>query len=368
MEKRIEVAAFSSGDRLCRQGNCLVLLFGGQRRVISTSVYNGGYREDLKAVFNLDMSREPGGREAVSAQTYEAQLTDVSRRLGLDPDRTTGMGTAAHMEYAAIETLSHEELTVTAIATGGVESNGGRAGDPARFFLAAEKPPHGTINIMLLLEADMAPGTLTRALVTCTEAKTAALQELMADSRYSNGLATGSGTDQTVIVANAQAPLYLDDAGKHSKLGELIGRTVLAAVKQAMANQHGLTPARQHDLMRRLRRFGVTEETVWDEYRRGGGTGDKEPFLRALAAVAATPPFFTSGILCVHLYDEFLWGLLSEEEAREAAAAVLRDLADRAGIAPPLDRRMDETYMRVMEPLLAAAAARQPGLAPGRGR
>ena len=69
--------------------------------------------------------------------------------------------------------------------------------------------------------------------VTCTEAKTAAIQELLAGSNYSTGLATGSGTDQTIIVANSDSELYFEGAGKHSKMGELIGKTVTKAVKAA---------------------------------------------------------------------------------------------------------------------------------------
>ncbi|MFR4384092.1 MAG: hypothetical protein ACLT4X_07455 [Phascolarctobacterium sp.] len=49
-------------------------------------------------------------------------------------------------------------------------------------------------------------------------------------------------------MANSESPLYLEGAGKHSKLGELIGRTVLKAVKRALAKQSGLTPECQHDV------------------------------------------------------------------------------------------------------------------------
>jgi len=72
---------------------------------------------------------------------------------------------------------------------------------------------------MLVIDADLPPGIMARALVTCTEAKTAAIQELMAGSNYSNGLATGSGTDQTIVIANPASELYFEGAGKHSKLG-----------------------------------------------------------------------------------------------------------------------------------------------------
>ena len=125
----------------------------------------------------------------------------IVKELGLNPQETTGLSTAASMDKAAIQRATFEDISVTAIVTGGVEKNGCRAGDPASFHERGEKIESlaaGTINIVLLIDADLTPGALTNALVTCTEAKTAALQELMAGSNYSHGLATGSGTDGIV--------------------------------------------------------------------------------------------------------------------------------------------------------------------------
>lgn len=68
------------------------------------------------------------------APTYTEHMQILSGRLGLNPETVTGMGTAADMENAAIETLSYQNLTVTAIVTGGIETNGGRVGDPADFL------------------------------------------------------------------------------------------------------------------------------------------------------------------------------------------------------------------------------------------
>lgn len=110
------------------------------------------------------------------ADTYVEHMRLVSKRLALDPDKVSGMGTAASMENAVVETLSFKELTVTAIVTGGIETNGGRAGDPADYYKPMPKPKYGTINIMLLLDCDMPEGVMARALVTCTEAKTAAIR------------------------------------------------------------------------------------------------------------------------------------------------------------------------------------------------
>ena len=127
MSKKVELAHISTGDIAYRYDKSIVVLFKGRRKVLSTSVYNGGYHEDFSAVFNHDGTQGAGMPCELLADTYVGHMQLVARRLGLDPASVTGMGTAAHMENAAVKSLSYEDLTVTAIVTGGIETNGGRA-------------------------------------------------------------------------------------------------------------------------------------------------------------------------------------------------------------------------------------------------
>lgn len=355
-QEQMELARLTTGDVAYRYDKSIVLVFSGRRKVLSTSLYNGGYHEDFEAVFNRDMTQGSGMPCESFAPTYVESMKIVAERLGLAPELTSGMGTAAHMENASIVSRSYKELTVTAIVTGGVETNGGRVGDPASYYKTAEKKC-GTINIMLVIDADLPPGILARALVTCTEAKTAALQELMAPSRYSTGLATGSGTDQTIVVANSESPLFFEGAGKHSKLGELIGLAVMAAVKEALKRQSGLTPAQQHDLLRRLRRFGVTEEALWQRYKEEAGADAliKAQFIAALEKMTAVPALFPLGVLFIHLYDEHLWGLLEKEETWEAAEKLLKEMAAALRLKTQEGMLMKEDYMESLARFLVRA-------------
>ena len=355
-QEQMELARLTTGDIAYRYDKSIVLVFSGSRKVLSTSLYNGGYHEDFEAVFNRDMTQGSGMPCESFAPTYVESMKIVAERLGLAPELTSGMGTAAHMENASIVSRSYKELTVTAIVTGGVETNGGRVGDPASYYKTAEKKC-GTINIMLVIDADLPPGILARALVTCTEAKTAALQELMAPSRYSTGLATGSGTDQTIVVANSESPLFFEGAGKHSKLGELIGLAVMAAVKEALKKQSGLTPAQQHDLLRRLRRFGVTEEALWQRYKEEVGDDAliKAQFIAALEKMTAVPALFPLGVLFIHLYDEHLWGLLEKGETWEAAEKLLKEMATALRLKTQEGVLMQEGYMESLAMLLVRA-------------
>ena len=337
--KSEKIHTLSTGDPVYRYEKSIVIFFQGKRKVLSTSIFNGGYHEEYTAVYNHDAKLGAGMPCESLAPTYTEHMQILSRRLGLNPETVTGMGTAADMENAVIETLSYQNLTVTAIVTGGIETNGGRVGDPADYFNPMEKPDRpGTINIMLVLDTDLPPGTLARALVTCTEAKTAAIQELMEGSKYSTGLATGSGTDTTILVANSESPLYLEGAGKHSKLGELIGRVVKIAVKKALDKQSGLNPRNQHNALRRLQRFHVSAATLWKRYLASFTTEQKSvpllkpEFLERAESLAKEDVMVTYTTLYIHLLDQYLWELLGEEETQEGARMLLRQLRERYGL------------------------------------
>ncbi|MFP3215720.1 MAG: adenosylcobinamide amidohydrolase, partial [Vulcanisaeta sp.] len=91
----------------------------------------------------------------------------------------------------------------------------------------------GTITIRLLTNAKLTAGAMARALVTITEAKVAALQDLDVRSSYNPKVqATGTGTDNAVIISD-WGPL-ITYTGGHSKIGELMAKTVYEAVKEAI--------------------------------------------------------------------------------------------------------------------------------------
>lgn len=325
------IHTFSNGDEVHKYQKTVVLTFAGARKVLSTAPNNGGLRGDLRAVFNNDCKPGEGMACELKAPTYEGHIAIISEELGLGQDVCAGMVTAASMDNLSIKTESYKELCVTAIVTGGIEINGSRVGDPAFWHEEKEnfvpvKP--GTINIILHINANLTPGALTRSLVTCTEAKTAAIGELMASSRYSMGIATGSGTDGTIIVSDSESDMILTQAGKHSKLGELIGITVMSAVKEALDKQSGLNPMKQHDALRRVDRFGITEDTLWSKYQEQPGNLDKPHFLHRLQSLAKEDMLLTYTSLYVHLIDQMQWGLISPNEAYEAGMALLNIISN----------------------------------------
>ena len=332
----MKLYTLSTGDEVYRFYQSILILFKGPRKVLSTSVLNGGYREDLEAVFNNDCNAGAGMACVMRAPTYEGHLRTVAAELGVDPDKASGMSTAASMNNVAIVAGTSGQLTVTALVTGGVEVNGGRAGDPAEYYQPVEKAvldKPGTINILLMIDADLTGGELARALVVCTEAKAAALQELMAGSNYSTGLATGSGTDSTIIAANPGAGLEAYHACRHSVLEELVGRVVVSAVKEALFRQSGLSPERQHSVLKRLKRFGIKEEALWLRYRSyAGRPAGKAEFMDELYRLDKQPDFVVTTSLYVHLLDQFCWALLAPREVQSVGNQLLEQMSRFSGV------------------------------------
>ena len=182
----------------------------------------------------------------------------------------------------------------------------------------------------------MPPGILTRALVTCTEGKTAALRELMVGSRYSENPATGTGTDSTVIICDPKSPLYFRSAGKHNKLGELIGKTVKEAVKKALGNQNHLYPSTQHSVTERLRRYGVTEEVLYSYFREYKKDGIEEEWRHLWRKIdRGSEMVFISSFLA-ELLDEYRWGLAGNEEVCRMAKKLLQMTEEAYGIQSAL--------------------------------
>lgn len=307
-----------SGDIIEHKNRSLIVSFCGKRLVLCTSPPNGGIRRDLRYAFNND-AKSPQDRICrMYADNMADHMTELMRLIGLDPACAAGLTTAADMENAAICEEAYDNFTVTALITAGIDKNGGRVGDTADWHElngeAVQAPPPGTINIMLFINARLTDEAMLQALTTCAEAKCAVCQELLAGSVYSDGIATGSGTDGTLIVANEESTVTLTNAGKHYKLGEIIGRVVKSALREALWRQTELNPAYQHNALHRMLRFGIKTDDF------SAYSADK------VESLAKSSDMVCKTSLYAHLIDQLNWEMLSCEETGAQAADILSAL------------------------------------------
>mgnify|MGYP000553008953 FL=1 len=243
------VSAEAELERSQREGlweKTLVVTFPETRRVLSTSdglvdsraaINHGAHPELWKRV-----STRFNGLDGRGGKTYtEHTLGVTAARLGLPKAQVAHMATAADLDNLAIVTRSHGPLTVTVLATAGAKSNAIRTGvDEGRYIEGAE--PAGTINILVLSNIRLTDAALARALITVTEGKTAALEDLHVASTYTPGAqATGTGTDSIIVVSGTGTPTA-SYTGGHSRIGELIGKATYSAVVESLGKQNGFFP------------------------------------------------------------------------------------------------------------------------------
>jgi len=316
---------YYNGLEIHRKDKIIFARFLSPHRIISTCRVNGGLKNDLSMLFN-HQSCEPCNHtiqtNRIITQSPLEYLQMICKKYDFDNDQCAFMGTAANMNYAIIKDMTFRDLTVISVCTGGVETNAGRAGDPANYFESmgkfektddsTPKLLEGTINTMVFINKPLTDGTLVRTIVTATEAKTAALQELNVNSRYSDGLATGTGTDQIGVACQLFDEPQLTSAGKHSKLGELIGKTVKQAVKQTLSLQNGMTPERQRSVKIHMERFGSDKKTMKNEICSLLDDDKKEVFNNNFEMINRDPLTVAAVAALIHLRDKISWGILPE--------------------------------------------------------
>jgi adenosylcobinamide hydrolase len=215
--------------------NTLVVSFGEKRRALSTW---DGYRE-VKFVGN---TYTPRGLSERTMKNYEEFQKKFPLALGIRPEEISFLSTGIDMDNLAVCETSYQEFKVCCLATAGAKGNALRTGvDVASYVERAGNfaSTAGTINVILLTNANLSDGAIARAVITVTEAKTAALQDLDVRSTCTpQNQATGTGTDN-VIVVSGKAGKALRLTSGHTKIGEMIGFSTKIAVADALKKHDG---------------------------------------------------------------------------------------------------------------------------------
>ncbi|OWT32937.1 hypothetical protein BGI41_05010 [Methanobrevibacter sp. 87.7] len=316
-------------DKVYVNSDFLVVDFPYEKNGVSISYLNGGYMENLKSVFNMHLSTETINK--IDMKTIDEFLKDSVNKIGLDSGKTSGLLTHADIENTAIVTKSYKKLSVTAITTAGTKVNAVRAGDPGSYYeenqeyysLKNKKSEKiGTINNIILINAKLNENSLLNAIVTATEAKAAALQEVSIPSQYSNGIATGTGTDGIIIISDKKSDNIIENTGKHSKLGELIANAVKESIKEANLKQVWISPSSQSTVLNILYRFKLDINDFYKDFT----IVEKENFILNLVKDNHNPKMVAITSLIVHLIDEANYGLLNKKTAYNMSILIINKL------------------------------------------
>ena len=312
----------------------LLIRFTGPQKVLSSL---SGWRDGVMFVGNHST---PSSSWSVTHHLgLEKSEARTSAALGLNSRTSTLLFTGADMDNLAYTERASDGLKVGVFATAGVKGNAMRAAIDTGNYVEP-----GTINLIVLTNRQLTNAAMTRALITVTEAKTAALEDLDIRSSYSGTAATGTGTDNVIVVAGNGLPANL--TGGHVKLGELMATATYAAVREAIAKQNRLSSGR--DIFQRLAERQVFPSTLIMHCDTTCGDGDKRKLAGDLETLLLDPSYagFIAGALA--LSDSFERGLVPDtslfsrfclDMAGEVAGkkvTVLQPVITDKGVAPPL--------------------------------
>ena len=212
----------------------LLVYLGGKRGVLST-------RDGYRGVSFVANHYNPRPLWDYMHQNYEEFEKWLPSALGIPPQELTILTTGADMDNLALCEMSYQEFMVGCLATAGIKGNAQRMGVDEAGSVERDSRFEslcGTINIILLTNVTLSDGAMARAIITATEAKTAALQDMDIRSTYTpENQATGTGTDN-IIVVSGKGPLVRYTGG-HAKMGELIGMVTKRAVTEAIEKEEG---------------------------------------------------------------------------------------------------------------------------------
>lgn len=321
--------------------DAIIINFFSPRNAITTSWLNGGYKEGILTVFNNKISSED--MINLNNNNFKDYLIVKSKDLDLDYNKSTGLITTALMSSYGLATFKFKKLEVIALVTAGVRYNASSAGDPSsyyeedgnyylfsnkfagkeKFYDESHHLKFGTINIFVIINANLNENSLLSAMMTTIEAKTVALRNLLIPSQYSGELATGTGTDGISIISDLNNDNYLDNAGKHSKLGELIANAVISAINQSLMKGMYICPKSQANVLVRLDRLKFNINDFYDNLSLNGH--DKREFIIKLKNVMCDYKNVAISSLIVELITQVRHGLMTKKVAFNLASNIVAD-------------------------------------------
>jgi adenosylcobinamide amidohydrolase len=311
------IGKYYDGIEIHRQNKMVYAKFLCPHRVLSTCRVNGGLRDDLSYLFN-HQACEPNRHFRQTLDLAIHQPADyhamVCNSMHLPPETSAGLSTATNMNHAILNSATFRDLEIFTVGTGGVETNALRVGDPGSYYETnghfeilnnAEYDSQGTINLMVFINQELTHGALVSTVGIAAEAKAAAMQELSVNSRYSSGLATGTGTDQIAVACPIKDEIALSSADKHSKVGELIGTTVKQTVKACLGLHNEYVPQARARVLVSVERFGIREEQLISSISQRLSEIQAEVLKHNFEGINRDPTVVAGVAALIHLWDKF---------------------------------------------------------------
>jgi len=287
--------------RLILKDNVLGVLSESELNTVSSVFYNGGFCR-TRAIINTEVPVTYGDRRL--HDDPKAFVLTAAKKLGV-PSDFVGMVTAAKIKNFSLVKKKKGELRVCVIATAGC-SHSESAGEKIDV-----EEIEGTINVIVIVDADPTESCLVATLATVVEAKAAAMRDLDIRSRYTGDSATGTITDSIVVAATNRGPKMIL-GGPPSELGQLVGNSVRQAVMEAITKQGECLLSRS--VLDRLRERHLSVEKLASELCKLKSLDTGEGALNSRLSLILKTPFSASVVMAaVKLDDDLVKGLVPAE-------------------------------------------------------
>jgi len=311
-------------------------------KIISHNVFNKpsktfiiSFKEKRKVISTLEGLKEVGviGNNCINRDFWEMggsewddYKKDTIKSLGYKEDEVSLLFTGADIENFGMYEEGFYDDNVICYATAGIRSNALRIGfDKATSYQKnGDFIKIGTINIMLLTNLFLDEPALISSIITITEAKGAALQDLDIRSSYTpiENQATGTGTDNVIVVSGNKGKITY--TGGHSKFGEIAGKAVYFSVKEGIKKQNSISQERP--IVERLKERGISKEDIvkaaCQMYIYDEKFGDEEKFKDAFEKQ------FDKVLEDANISSLLIAGLKLEEEAQKGKIPNLSEYKD----------------------------------------
>lgn len=191
-------------------------------KVLSSSII-GGDSQETRHILSARVPADPAARD-FALKRPRAYLREKAQALGIQ-ETVVGLITAMDHERLQVANYAEGGIKVAALATVGLKY----LSAPGRHRVAYTGDSQvGTINQVVLVDAQLSPWAMLRAATLATEAKALALFE--AGIKTEGGsIATGTSMDTIVIAATGKG-IFSRYAGTSTLVGHLIGQAVYDTV------------------------------------------------------------------------------------------------------------------------------------------
>ncbi len=247
---------------------------------------------------------------------------EVAKALGLTIKNSSLLYTGANMDHLAINYKKYRDIEIATYITAGVNSNAMRSSRDKGLYLL-----HGTINIIVLTNLKLTQRAMARSIITVTEAKTAALQDLDIRSSYQRQKyqATGTGTDNIIIVSgNGKTK---DIAGGHSKFAEILSSLVYKGVKHAILKQNRIVSNR--NIFQRLKERNIRLFELAKIIKKHNKKYTLKKAMLALDNVLLTPKYSDFLKQCFSVSDAYEAGLVGNNFINIEAKYVAENISGK---------------------------------------